>query len=83
MPQQLRISPRLILSAIIALVLLAGLFSSFYTVPMNSVAVVQRFGAYLDTTQPGLHFKLPWGVDTIDGLTEFDVLENQLVKLNR
>ena len=25
----------------------------------------------------------PWGVDTIDGLTEFDVLENQLVKLNR
>ena len=62
---QFRISARLILSAIIALVVLAGLFSSFYTVPMNSVAVVQRFGAYLDTTQPGLHFKLPWGVDTI------------------
>ena len=25
----------------------------------------------------------PWGVDTIDGLTEFDVLEEQLVELKR
>ena len=25
----------------------------------------------------------PWGVDTIDGLTEFDVLEEQLVELER
>jgi membrane protease subunit HflK len=29
------------------------------------VAVVQRFGAYLKTSEPGLHFKLPWGVDSI------------------
>jgi hypothetical protein len=25
----------------------------------------------------------PWGVDTMDGLTEFDVLEEQLVELKR
>ncbi len=45
------------------LVLLTGVFSSFYTVSPESVAVVQRFGRYLDTTEPGLHFKLPWGID--------------------
>ncbi|MBK8093816.1 MAG: FtsH protease activity modulator HflK [Verrucomicrobiaceae bacterium] len=64
-PPQIRINAKLILTGLVVLVLLIGLFSSFYTVPMNSVAVVQRFGAYLDTTKPGLHFKLPWGVDTI------------------
>ncbi len=47
-----------------ALVLVVGLFSSFYTVPVDSVAVVQRFGNYSETTQNGLHFKLPWGIDT-------------------
>lgn len=42
---------------------LIGLFSSFYQVPANSVAVVQRFGAYTKTVNPGLHFKLPFGID--------------------
>ena len=26
---------------------------------------------------------LPWGVDTIEGLSQFDVLEQQLIELNR
>jgi modulator of FtsH protease HflK len=45
--------------------LLAGLaaWSAFYTVPSDSVAVVQRFGKYLKDVPPGLHFKLPLGVD--------------------
>ncbi len=45
------------------LLLLTGAFSAYYTVSPESVAVVQRFGRYLDTTEPGLHFKLPWGID--------------------
>src|SRR5919106_1093786 len=40
-----------------------GVWSAFYTVPSDSVAVVQRFGKYLKEVQPGLHFKLPLGVD--------------------
>jgi membrane protease subunit HflK len=32
-------------------------------VPSDSVAVVQRFGKYLKEVPPGLHFKLPLGVD--------------------
>jgi membrane protease subunit HflK len=49
---------------IFCLVLAAlGVWSAFYTVPSDSVAVVQRFGKYLKEVQPGLHFKLPFGVD--------------------
>jgi membrane protease subunit HflK len=45
--------------------ILAGFvaWSSFYTVPSDSVAILQRFGKYLKEVPPGLHFKLPLGVD--------------------
>jgi modulator of FtsH protease HflK len=38
-------------------------WTSFYTVPSDSVAVVQRFGKYLKEVSPGLHFKLPMQID--------------------
>ena len=40
-----------------------GLWTAYYTVPSDSVAVVQRFGKYLEIVDPGLHFKLPLGID--------------------
>src|SRR5258705_7021162 len=40
-----------------------GIWTAYYTVPSDSVAVVQRFGRYLNDVPPGLHFKLPLGVD--------------------
>lgn len=48
-----------------AIIVLIGfsLWSVYYTVPSDSVAVVQRFGMYLKEVPPGLHFKLPLGVD--------------------
>ena len=54
--------PGVIVLAILALVGL-GAWTSYYTVPSDSVAVVQRFGKYLKDVPPGLHFKLPLGVD--------------------
>jgi len=59
---------RVIVLAGLALVVV-GLWSAYYTVPSDSVAVVQRFGKYLDNVPPGLHFKLPLGIDvaTIPG----------------
>lgn len=63
-PIQLRLHPRIILIGVGVLFVIAGVFSGIYQVPTNSVAVVQRFGGYLTTTPPGLHFKLPWGIDT-------------------
>tara|TARA_R110002072_G_scaffold86608_4_gene195397 strand:+ start:687 stop:1751 length:1065 start_codon:yes stop_codon:yes gene_type:complete len=41
-----------------------GAWTSYYTVPSDSVAVVQRFGKYLNNVPPGLHFKVPLGIDT-------------------
>jgi regulator of protease activity HflC (stomatin/prohibitin superfamily) len=43
---------------------LVGLFSSYYTVSPESEAVVQRFGKFQQIAPPGLHFKLPFGIDT-------------------
>jgi membrane protease subunit HflK len=40
-----------------------AIWSGVYTVPSDSVAVVQRFGKYLKEVQPGLNFKVPLGVD--------------------
>lgn len=51
--------------AIIALLVIVvwGAWSAYYTVPSDSVAVVQRFGKYLKEVPPGLHFRLPLGID--------------------
>lgn len=48
----------------IVLALIAiGAWTSYYTVPSDSVAIIQRFGKYLNEVPPGLHFKLPMGID--------------------
>jgi len=39
--------------------------SAFYTVAVDEVGVVQRFGKYVRTTQPGLNFKLPSGIEKV------------------
>ncbi|NVK89428.1 MAG: FtsH protease activity modulator HflK [Gammaproteobacteria bacterium] len=49
----------------IAIFLFAStLWSAFYTVPSDSVAVIQRFGKYVKDVPPGLHLKLPLGIDS-------------------
>ena len=53
---------RLITFLVLALVS-AGAWSTFYTVPSDSVAVIQRFGKYLKQVPSGLHFKIPLGID--------------------
>ena len=39
--------------------------STFFTVAVDEVGVVQRFGKYVRTTQPGLNFKLPSGIEKV------------------
>ncbi|MCU0863452.1 MAG: FtsH protease activity modulator HflK [Planctomycetes bacterium] len=45
--------------------LLIGALTTYYTVPSDSVGVLMRFGAYSSTQEPGLHFKLPFGIDEV------------------
>lgn len=50
-----------IVIAIIGILILLG--TSFYIVQPTEEAVVSRFGKYLVTNGPGLHYKLPLGID--------------------
>lgn len=50
---------------VVGLLVLIGGRTAFYTVEPDEEAVVIRFGKYLTTTPPGLHFKIPFGVDEV------------------
>lgn len=39
-------------------------WSSWFTVQPEETGVIQRFGAVVRTVGPGLHFKLPYGIET-------------------
>ena len=49
----------------VAVVFLLWLASGFYQVQPNEEAVVLRFGAYHETTPPGLHYHLPYPIETM------------------
>lgn len=51
----------LLVGALMAAGLVA--LTSIYTVEPSEEAVVLRFGRYVTTEPPGLHFKLPFGID--------------------
>lgn len=47
----------------LVIVVLIGIFTSYYTVSPESISVVKRFGKFKEVAEPGLHFKIPFGVD--------------------
>ena len=49
----------------ILVVIFSSVGSIFYTIPTDAVGVVQRFGKYVRTTNPGLRAKLPWRIETV------------------
>jgi membrane protease subunit HflK len=51
----------LILAALIVL----ALISSYYQVEPDEVAIVTRFGRFVNTTGPGPHGKLPFGIEQV------------------
>ncbi|MDV3241926.1 MAG: hypothetical protein LOY00_09175 [Methylocaldum sp.] len=53
--------PRILL--ILLLIVLA--WTSYYTIPAESEGIVLRFGKYILKVPPGLHFKLPFGIDNV------------------
>ncbi|RJR45369.1 MAG: FtsH protease activity modulator HflK [Desulfobacteraceae bacterium] len=50
---------------IIGLIILYLATSTIYTVAVDEVGVIQRFGKYARTTGPGLNFKLPAGIEKL------------------
>jgi membrane protease subunit HflK len=61
----LRINPKLVLIGLAAVVALIGLFTCSYSVATDSVGVMQRFGRFSGIAEPGLRFKLPFGIDKV------------------
>ncbi|MCD6308769.1 MAG: FtsH protease activity modulator HflK [Candidatus Latescibacteria bacterium] len=41
-------------------------FTSWFTVDPEEVGVVLRFGKFTRTVNPGLHFKMPFGIETLN-----------------
>lgn len=70
-PQPQNFAPGIgkIILIVLALLLFQGVYSSFYTIEPGEVGIILRFGKYAKTTQPGLHFKIPY----IEDLTKVDV----------
>lgn len=54
-----------ILYMILAGLVVITLFQTFYTVDVSEEGVITRFGRYTKTVGPGLHLKLPLGIDKV------------------
>ncbi|MBA7647139.1 Modulator of FtsH protease HflK [subsurface metagenome] len=53
---------KLIVVAVFILILLAG---SIYQISLEEIGVILRFGKFVRTTDPGLHLKLPLGIEKL------------------
>ncbi|MBN1689137.1 MAG: FtsH protease activity modulator HflK [Candidatus Omnitrophica bacterium] len=49
----------------------------FYNVDKDESGVVQRFGKYVRTTNPGLHLKLPFGIETVKRIKVLHVFKEE------
>jgi len=68
---------RWMLLALLAAVVLVGVFTSYYTVEPEGRAVVKRFGRMTHIVDPGLHFKLPFGIETAQFVPTERVLKEE------
>jgi len=57
------LTPKRILFVILGVLIMICLATSFYTVEADEIAVVLMFGKSVRQAQPGLHFKLPLGIE--------------------
>ncbi len=58
-----------LLTVVLIIIVLQGVYSSFFKINPSEVGVILRLGEYSRTTPPGLHFKIPY----IDHLYKVDV----------
>jgi len=56
--------PMWLIVIVIVLAIILG-YTAFYTIPPGHQGVILRFGRYVGLVTPGLHFKIPFGVDTV------------------
>ena len=64
-------------SIVLVLLIIWAVMTSFYTVQPEQRAVVKRFGEVVGISDPGLHFKIPFGVDQIQRVATERVLKQE------
>jgi len=74
---KINISPKQVLSGLAVLLLVLAGSSTIYTVEPDEEAVVIRLGKYMTTNPPGLHFKLPVGIDRVIKVKTKRVLQEE------
>jgi len=75
-----RIKPyagRIIATVLVVLVLVVGAWTSVFSVNADSQAVVKRFGAVARIEPPGLHMKLPFGMEKAHSVPVERVLKQE------
>jgi membrane protease subunit HflK len=64
--------------AIIILVVAAILlYSSIFTIETGSVGVIQQFGEFVRISPPGLNIKLPFGIETVQKVSQEKVMKEE------
>ena len=67
--------PVLILAVVLVAVVV--LWTAWFTVQPEETGIVQRFGRVMRTAGPGLHFKLPYGIEKVRLLPTARVLKEE------
>ena len=57
-----QITPRVVVIVIVVIVALITIFSGFFVVDQKEQGVLLTFGRFTRLAEPGLHFKLPFGI---------------------
>jgi membrane protease subunit HflK len=72
-----RSNPAVLIPVVLILVGVLILWSSWYTVQPEETAVVQRFGRVQRSAGPGLHFKIPLGIESVRRVPTARVLKEE------
>jgi len=62
---QLKINPRMIKSFVVVVILIILAFTSWFTIGAEEAGVILRLGKFNRTVNPGLHFKIPFGIEDV------------------
>lgn len=68
--------PLVAIGLVVVFIVIAG-FTSVYTVQPEERAVITRFGKLIDVRGPGLHFKIPFGVDNVERVPTARILKEE------
>jgi len=68
---------RMAIPMILVLIAISAAGTLFYQVDQDEAGVVQRFGKYVRTSPPGLHMKLPFGIETSKNIKTTHVFKEE------